>query len=359
MSKFFLFLFLGFHFSLFSVVKAVWVPVWELSTSQKIDKVVSDCAKYGINQIIAEVRYRGDALYKANKSDSTYKNTEQMCYVVTDSLFDPLDYLIRKATDFDLEIYAWIPVYVCTPHSLKYLPKNHIFFLHPGWITYDMKNERMKYNSLEGAYLDPGIPQVQKYLLNLISDIAVNYPIDGIHLDYIRYPDITYGYNPISKKQFRKSVKYQDAESWQIWKENQITDLLNSVYDRVNKIDPDIKITAAVIANYQKAREHYSQDWKFWLEKGILDIAYPMAYTRSTKDFSTLVDTVSSWQVRDKVIFGLRAWDDSKIYQATDIVEKIEILQRNTFQGFSLYSYTGIIRNQYFKGLAKILRKKR
>jgi len=82
-----------------------------------------------------------------------------------------------------------------------------IFFTHPEWITADFTGQKMPNDILEGAYLEPGIPQVQNYLFNIIMDIVINYDIDGIHLDYIRYPDMQFGYNEIARDKFKAEVQ--------------------------------------------------------------------------------------------------------------------------------------------------------
>lgn len=38
-------------------------------------------------------------------------------------------------------------------------------------------------------YLDPGNPQTDNYLASIVREIVSRYDIDGIHLDYIRYPE--------------------------------------------------------------------------------------------------------------------------------------------------------------------------
>ena len=79
-------------------VKAVWAPGWDITTPQAIDTMVENCASAGINEILAQVRYRGDALYVPNKHNSRYPNPEPRSHLLKDATFDPLEYLLAKAT---------------------------------------------------------------------------------------------------------------------------------------------------------------------------------------------------------------------------------------------------------------------
>ncbi|MCD4820295.1 MAG: family 10 glycosylhydrolase [Candidatus Cloacimonetes bacterium] len=341
--------------TLFSKIRAVWVPIWDLATPEKIDKVVYESIQNNFNQLLAEVRYRGDALYFANKHDSTFANPEKMSYVVKDSLFDPLEYLISKGKKNGIEIHAWLTMYVVTPHKIQQLYPEHIYFTHPNWITFKNDKIQMSCNSFEGAYLDPGLAEVQNYLFNIAMDIALNYDIDGIHLDYIRYPDMEFGYHPLVRENYKHKIKYQDAESWQKWKEMQISGLVEKINAGIRDLNKNIELTAAVIAKPEVAQNRYSQNWVGWLEKDIIDRVYLMAYTKFTDEFESLVDTVSGFNNNQKIVFGLRAWDNSKKYKAKEIMEKIEIV-KNEFAGIALFSSTGIRQNKYNKVLKPYLR---
>jgi len=332
-------------------IRAIWVPIWDLKTPEKIDTLIEDVHENNLNQILAEVRYRGDALYFPNKTDSTYENPEKRSYVLNDSLFDPLDYLIKKGKEKNIEVHAWLTMYVITPHKLEYIDPEHIYYQHPEWITADFSGKTMPNNILEGAYLDPGIPEVQEYLFNVVMDIVKNYEIDGIQLDYIRYPDREFGYNEIAYKKYQEQEKFQDAESWQNWKEEQICSFIKKLYHEIKTVSPNTELTAAVISRPDKAEKMYSQNWKKWLQGDYLDKTYLMAYQTKYEDFQTVIDTVSIFNLNKKVVVGLRAWSKNCSYPVSNINDKIDISRKQNFAGIAFFSYTGIKECGYFKGL--------
>jgi len=338
--------------NLSAFVKAIWVTSWDLTSKERIDQLVKDCQKNGINQILAEVRYRGDALYFPNKSDTTFNNPEPRCYLLDNTPdFDPLAYLIKKGNKARIEIHAWVTVFVVTTRKVELLPEDHVYFNHPEWFTAKFNRERMDPNSYEGAYLDPGVPAVHIYLLNVFLDLIKNYDLNGIHFDYIRYPDSSFGYNKIARTFYQYEFKYEDSDNWQLWKENQVTNFLKKLKVSISNIAPEVIVSAAVFPHLSTASYKYSQNWYEWLSKGYLDRVYLMAYTTSNKEMETLLDRISNFGLNDRIVVGLKAWDSKKKYKVEDINKKIKLSKKKRFSGISFFSYSGIIDNNYFKKL--------
>ena len=206
----------------------------------------------------------------------------------------------------------------------------------------------MSHNSYEGAFLDPGIPAVQEYTKNVIMDIVTNYNLDGIHLDYIRYPDSKFGLNKAARKKYKNDVKYEDADSWTKWKEEQINNFVKEIYEELKKHAPHTLLSAAVIANPSEARYKYSQNWFQWLENGYIDLVFPMAYTTSDAALAGLYQIYPE-KYHQKIVPGLRSWSDDGTYRADKINSKIVLTKKYKFPGLAFYSYSGIIQNNYFK----------
>jgi len=331
-------------------VRALWVPIWEITTPEKADQILQDANDNNINQLLVQIRYRGDAAYVPNRLSNFYENTEKRYHAIKDSLFDPLDYILNNNTNVDLEIDAWFPTFVITGHDLTKLSPNHIYFIHPEYVTCDFSQEEMDYKQYMGAFLDPGIPQVRQYTKNVIMDIVTNYNINGIHLDYIRYPDSHYGFAELALNEYKKDVKFQDADAWKQWKEDQITNFVKDIYASIKKISPSTQVTAAVISNLNEA-ERYSQNWIKWLQEGFLDKAYLMEYSTSTSTIEKHLNFLSNYNLNEKIVVGLRCWSTAYKYPAYKINEKINLINKTSYSGYALFSYTGIRESKYFKDL--------
>lgn len=330
--------------NLFGQNRSIWATIWSINSSEKIDKIIETAKKYNFNQIFIQTRYRADALYFPNRTDSTFINNEPRSYILKESNFDPLEYLINKVENTNIEVHAWVPVFILTPHNLLKIDTNHLYYQHPEWVTVNNKGKIMDYNEHEGAFLDPGIPEVQQYMLNVIGDIARNYKVAGIQLDYIRYPDSIYGYNPLAIENFKLSGDTNFAQ----WKEEQISGFVNKVFIELKNINPELKLSAAVFGNQDKAIKSLSQNWKNWLDDSYIDNIYVMAYNISDVSFENVIKSIDDVN-RNKSTIVLRAWKDKSPYYSSQINEKINISKRYGFYNLGFYSYSGLITNHYLR----------
>jgi len=94
-------------------------------------------------------------------------------------------------------------------------------------------------------------------------------------------------------------------------------------------------VSAAVFADADDAWRHRFQDWRGWLDEGILDAAAPMAYTPADDEFRSLVADA----VRE--VGGRRIWAGIGVYRTTlrGAIRKIEIAREVGAGGVSLFSY--------------------
>jgi hypothetical protein len=128
--------------------------------------------------------------------------------------------------------------------------------------------------------------------------------VDGIHFDYIRYPETdnalprgsNVGYNPVSVRRFQRATGRSDVpgpsdEQWTAWRRRQVTDLVRRISIEARSIKPAIVVTAASIAwgrppetlaDFSSAApmQRIFQNWQAWLAEGLLDLACPMNYAR-------------------------------------------------------------------------------
>ena len=77
-------------------------------------------------------------------------------------------------------------------------------------------------------YLDPGVPETADYILSLVKEIVNGYDIDGIHFDYIRYPEEAKKFP--DKALYNKSGKKKSLADWR--REN-INRMVYRIYDWV------------------------------------------------------------------------------------------------------------------------------
>ncbi len=328
--------------------RSLWAAAWDINTPQKIVKVVKTAADNNFDVIFAEVRYRGDALYKPNKYIRTFPNPEPRSYLVTIDDFDPLSFLIQTAKNFNIKVYAWMTTFVITPKYTYQLPKNHVYFKHPEWICETHSGEPMGCNGGEGVFLDPGIPEVQRYTQDVILDVVANYDIDGVILDYIRYPGSEYTYNPLALKHFINDVSNRSySNNYTRWKQQVISKFIKETGAKIKFLKPYVDFAVTAFADLHEAKYEKYQDWKDWLTFQDLDYVHLMMYTKSDYSFKELLDKYLYDVSGKKIALSIRAWDEQKRYTSQEIQSKIRIAQKYGFDNISIFHFGGIIANNY------------
>jgi uncharacterized lipoprotein YddW (UPF0748 family) len=242
-------------------IRAVWADGFHagIRTAQEADQLVADARNANLNTVIVQVRRRGDSLY----AKSIEPPAEDPAY---DPAFDGIAYVIEAAHRAGLQVHAWInampiwrgnqpppkdPAHVFRQHGLS--AKGEDF-----WLTCSPEGEA---RFPVGYFIDPGHPAARDHLENIYLNIVRNYHVDGIHFDYIRYPETEskagrgspVGYNPASLARFRRQTGRSDTPApddgqWTAWRLKQVTQLVRRIYIEAKAIRPDIKISAATIS---------------------------------------------------------------------------------------------------------------
>lgn len=152
-----------------------------------------------------------------------------------------------------------------------------------------------------GDWLCPSHPDNRKLELESMLEVARKYPVDGLHFDYIRYPNGKHCYCDGCRRRFeaetdKKVVDWPEEcasgvrkKEYRDWRCRQITALVESVGREAKHIRPGLKISAAVFGAYPDCRESVGQDWAAWVDAGLIDFLCPMDYTADNKEFDRLV----------------------------------------------------------------------
>ena len=222
-----------------------------------------------------------------------------------------------------------------------------------------MRKEHRLQISLSGEekpWLCPSNPENRKLEIDSMLEVAHKYDVDGIHFDYIRYPDANQCYCSGCKERFEQTagVKIPDLskavanggplqQQWLEWRRNNITAVVKGVSEQVRAIKPKLKISAAVFPNWKSARDQEGQDWKIWCEKGYVDFICPMDYTPNDGKFENDVRQQVQWAGGTPVYpgIGVSVWRGG----LNRVVDQINITRRHKTRGFVLFEY-GVAESQ-------------
>ncbi|CAN5243516.1 glycoside hydrolase family 10 protein [soil metagenome] len=287
-------------------LRAYWVDAFgdDLWTEQGIDRLVADSKAANLNAIVAQVGRRGDCFCNL----ASMPRTRQAG--VTPAPFEPLQYLIDRAHAQGIQVHAWIITTAIWNSLTAPTDPAHVFNTHGPSKENDENWLMRRYDDVTRAgsdyLLDPGHPAAAAYIAEMYLSVIRNYDVDGVNFDRVRYPDFTtipgytqasvWGYNPVAVARFRAATGRTDRPvptdaQWQQWRRDQVTSIVRKVYAEAYALKPRVRVSADTITyGYGPATQGgwtstrtYSevlQDWRGWMEEGILDLNIPMNYKR-------------------------------------------------------------------------------
>jgi uncharacterized lipoprotein YddW (UPF0748 family) len=202
--------------------------------------------------------------------------------------------VVAKAHAAGLKVHAWISVYEAFNPS-KWTKANPVYLLHPDWLMKDSKGETVFMPN--DLYLDPGHPSVRTYLAGIVTEIAKNYQVDGIHLDGVRYPGPDSGYNDTSVSAFNKAKRRKGTPSaedadWCNWRRSQIDQFVSLAFQKIPKSKRPVLLSAAVTENMAGGYEAQFQDWRQWVRSGTINFLVPMVFVSDDRVFESSVNKI-------------------------------------------------------------------
>lgn len=204
----------------------------------------------------------------------------------------------------------------------------------------------------EEPWLCPSHPDNRELEIASMVEVARKYDVDGIHFDYIRYPDAEHCYCAGCKERFAhaKSVtitawpgdvlkRGPHHALWLDWRRDNITAVVRGVSELARAVRPKLRISAAVFPVWNIDRDNIGQDWKLWCERGYLDFVCPMDYTTSNRRFENLVSQQVQWAGRVPCYPGIGVSASSSKFGVDKVIEQIGIARQYQTKGFVIFNY--------------------
>jgi uncharacterized lipoprotein YddW (UPF0748 family) len=347
--------------------RSYWVDAFNpgIYTPAQVEKLVDDALAINANALIVQTARRYDCF--CNRA--LYPRTDA---AIDPAPYDPLDQIIEKAHDAGLEVHAWVNVNTMWNSATAPTSPDHVFNQHGPSATGADRwlNKKADGTELQGAnaYVDPGHPDAVDYIVEAIQSIVSEYDVDGINLDYVRYPDFNsttthsdWGYNDVSVARFQEATGRTDVPAasdpqWSQWRRDQVTNLVRKIYLGMWEVDPSARLSMDAITygfgpqsvgGWEKTRTYAEvlQDWKGWQEEGIMDTVVAMNYKREwmpdqAQMFAEWNEVLADWQGHRQAVSGPALY----LNEIEDSVEQVNGLLTptdagNTVVGWSGYSY--------------------
>lgn len=271
--------------------------------------------------------------------------------------FDAMRCALEEAHKHGMEFHAWIWVFnVGNERHNPIIGKDKDF---PGpilsstrfsWALAGKTGSFLAHNQHE-YWLDPAQPDTKQYVMDLATEIATNYQIDGFQYDYIRYPfNMTpneMGWDWSGRLRFERetglSLDNLDNDSrqvWQAWRIAQINNIVHETSLKLRQLRPGLRISAAVYGFPRRLRcANIQQDWETWVQEGWLDTVNPMTYKDTTKEFQTLAGYCREYSEDKALVFpgiSIRQLDTAGFVEQLDTARAIGSLGSTLFAAAQL-----------------------
>lgn len=248
-------------------------------------RLLDELEAANLNTVLFQVRIRGDVAYpsKVEPFNEIFSGREGI-----PPPYDPLAFAVRECHKRGMELHAWlVTIPLGTDKHVKSLGKSSVSKQQPALCK--------KYQ--QEWYLDPGNPETKNYLMSIVREIVTGYDVDGIHFDYIRYPD-----HPAAFPDNDTYRKYGKGKPLAAWRRDNITAIVRHLYNGVKAVKPWVKVSSSPIGKFRDTSRYSSSGWNAyhavyqdaqgWLQEGIQDMLFPMIYFRGNGFFPFALD----WQ---------------------------------------------------------------
>ncbi len=313
-----------------------------LEHPERADALIEFASAIGATDLFVQVYRGGEAWFDSSHATAApYRRIRDALGV------DALRELVRRAHLLEIRVHAWVNVLSLAnrraPKIVAELGREAVLVDRRGRSILDYPNldvpepDRTYYRmGTPAVWLDPAAPGVADYLAATFAELMRNYPeLDGLHLDYIRYPDVLpfapgsrfgvgldFGYGEATRARFRAETgltaplgdALRNANRWDEWRREKMNELVAALRAAAHAARPDAPaeeqplLSAAVGSYAERVYLAEAQDWKRWIEDGLLDFAVPMAYTLDDRLFRYKVEDFASGPRADRIWVGQGTW---------------------------------------------------
>ena len=262
--------------------RALWVTRYDYRTAADVRRVFADAARLGATRVLFQVRGNASTFYPSRLEPWSERLGP------TGPGFDPLALACVEAKRHSLALEAWINLLPLWKGTGQPKDPRHPYRAHPEWVVVGSDGQPQRPNE---HYLcaNPALPQVRAHVAAVASEIAGTYPVDAIHLDYVRYVldlerSLDFSRDPISLQAFGGDPD-ADPLGWSRFKASQVTQTVREVREAIRAARPSCGLSAAVYPT-RESRAKVHQDVEAWVQAGLVDALYPMTYADQDEEFA-------------------------------------------------------------------------
>lgn len=336
-----------------------------LEDPARIERLIDDAQALAATDLFVQVYRGGRAWYAAELADAAPHRT-----ILATAGTDTLQLLVERAHEAGLRVHAWVNVLSLSKNGnapiLRTLGRDAVLTDRKGrslldYPGYEVPGPDREYYRMgtPGLYLDAGAPGVRERLVAVFEELLTGYPeLDGLHLDYIRHPGVLplipgsrfgvgldFGYGAGSRARFEEETRLKaptgeamvNLGRWDSWRREQVTALVAAIGEKIDALDPELELSAAVISYADRAYLTLAQDWLRWVEDDLIDFAVPMIYTLDDRLLRYQAERFAGHPDAERIWAGLGSWLFAT--RPDRAAEQLAIAEKVGLRHHALFSY--------------------
>lgn len=332
--------------------RAIWLDrstIIESGSPAELRKKIQKLHHAGINIVYFETLNAGFPIYPS----ALLKNNPMV------QGWDPLKTAVDEGHRLGMEVHAWVWAFAVGNRRHNALIGKPDDYSGPILSDLGLSGEALR-NRDGGLKVDdkqhefwvsPASARGREFLLSIYKEIVSKYDVDGLQLDYIRYPFQTaytrMGYESVGREQFYRSTGASldglddyTAKLWIAWKTYQVSSFVHQVSSTLKAIKPNLKLSAAVFPMRRETRiVTIQQDWETWIDNGWIDTLSPMSYTSDPQRLQGMFEYVQGSPKRHPLIYpgiALPRLDGGQLVQQLEAIRDKGGLGSTMFAGAHL-----------------------
>lgn len=344
-------------------IRALWVVRDALTSEQAIDRCIDLAVRTRFQLLFVQVRGRGETYYDSSIEPAA-SDLERPVHE-----FDPLAHLLRRARAAGIAVHAWLNVFYVWSSGDAAPPAGHVAREHPDWLITDAGGVRMdernpaewQASGVEGYFLDPFSPAARAHTAAVVRELTARYPLDGIHLDYVRFPGRGFGFGKEARTGFEliwgvdpRRLERGYPELSGLLGPDAVTTLdsvhvewraahVDSMVMAIREAAGDLPLSAAVVPDPNEAKTAKGQDWIKWVHRRWVDFVVPMAYNHRPEGLLDWVHVLHNAVGRDRLLVGLAVYGGRDRFLA----RSVNLLRLDRSMGFAVFSYNSLLEKRF------------
>jgi len=342
-----------------SFARGVWLTNVDsdvLFDRQQLEEATAALSEHGFNTLYPVVWNRGYTLHPSPVAQRWTGSSQMLHPGLADR--DPLKEIVNHGRQHGMRVIPWFEYGLMMPADSRLVREN------PEWLTRRANGSATWKSGGENTvvWLNPLHPEVQTMLIELLTELAGTYDVDGIQLDDHFGYHYQFGYDSYTLGLYRREHPGQhpppapnldplqncvhddaDWQRWTDWRADGISRFIEKLVAALRAVRPDLIIS--VSPNPQTfSKNCYLLDWSTWHRRHLIDELVLQVYRDDMASFAgeLLAADVLSARQSIPVVVGILSGLRDRHVPSSLLRQQILMARDTGFSGVSFFFYESL-----------------